>query len=158
METRVKKLIIGLALLAGCQKTVTTLPAPASRPGVTAGGAATGGTSPRAALDGFMAAVKAGDLQAMGTFWGTDQGPALTLMPQAEREERELIMVCYLKHDSYKVTDEQPGMDGKRVLSVTVTRKDLSRSTNFTMVAGPGARWYVLSMQMDPLRDLCAQR
>ncbi|HVB30434.1 MAG TPA: hypothetical protein VNE60_02790 [Gemmatimonadaceae bacterium] len=148
-----RKLIIGLALVAGCSSGGTMRGNPA--PLVPSND--TGALNPDAAVNQFMAAVKAEDLQAMGAIWGTPDGPARDQMSQDVLQQRELIMLCYLKHDSYKILGDAPSMDNTRALSVDVTRKERTHATTFTAVRGKNGRWYVEAVDIQPLTDFCAK-
>jgi hypothetical protein len=147
-ENRVKKLMLGLALLlaAGCRTTTTTTVPAAAAPR----------TGPRPALDAFLAAVRTQDLQAMSAAWGDKDGPVrdTNRLGRDEVEHRELIMMCYFKHDRYRVLSDQPAPGGERVLQVELTRGTLSRTTNFYLVSA-GDRWYVRTADMEPVKDLC---
>jgi len=145
----VRKLIIALVVLAACQRqVVVSSPAPST-------GAQTGASTAMSAVQSFMKAVENQDLQAMSTIWGTREGSVLETgtIPREEMERRELIMLCYLKHDRYRVLGDAPAPDGKRVVVTELTRGDLTRSTNFYVVSGPGGRWLVENVDLDPLRD-----
>jgi hypothetical protein len=139
----VRKLLIGLLLMAACTTRTTVSPP------VTVGAGTTG---PRPALDAFLAAIRAKDLQALGAVWGDKDGAIRDTkrITREEVEQRELILMCYFNHDAYKVR-------GERVMSVTLTRGTLSRTTNFYLVNG-GERWYVRSADMEPVRDLCSKK
>ncbi len=144
-----RKLLAGLLLIGACTTRTTTLPS-ASGPGA---------SSPRPALDAFLSAVKAQDLQAMSAVWGDKDGPVRDSkrMGRDEMERRELILMCYFKHDKYRVLGESPSADGERVLQVELTKGTMSRTTNFYATKG-GDRWYIRSAQMEPVRDLCTQK
>ena len=109
-----------------------------------------------------MAAAKSQDLQEMGLSWGTANGPALTDSENRDeketREQREIILMCYLKHDTYRVLGEAPAANAERVLAVELKYKDLTRSTNFTLTRGPKERWFVRQFDIEALRDICAKR
>jgi hypothetical protein len=121
------------------------------------GGALTGAPAPRTAVEQFLAAVRAQDLQAMSVVWGSEKGPARDLIERKELEKRELVMQCMLTHDRFRILSEAPGTDGKRVFRVELQRGTLTRSTNFTSVQGPSDRWYVETADLEPVRDLCRQ-
>lgn len=142
-----RKLLIGLLLTAAC--TSRTINVPANSP--------TNG--PRPALDAFLASVRAQDLQAMSSVWGDKDGPVRDSkkMGRDEVERRELILMCYFKHDKYRVLGEAPGTDGERVMQVELTKGTLRRTTNFYLTTD-GERWYVRNADMEPVRDLCADR
>jgi hypothetical protein len=153
----VRKLLVGLLLVVpyvtSCTSRATVVPA------TTRTGASTGASGPRPALDAFMAAIRARDLQALGAVWG-DKNGAIRDTKRISREEvekRELVLMCYFQHDSFKVLGEQPAAGGERVMEVTLTSGTLSRTTNFYLVQGAD-RWYVRNADMEPVRDLCGRR
>ncbi|MDQ3696921.1 MAG: hypothetical protein M3373_02695 [Gemmatimonadota bacterium] len=124
-------------------------------PTTAARGDATGAASPRAAVETFLNAVRAQDLQAMSVIWGTDKGPARDQMPRDELEKRELTMQCFLMHDSFRIVNDLPGTQGKRTLRVELTNASRNRETNFYAVRGPSDRWFVENVEIDPLKDFC---
>jgi hypothetical protein len=151
----VKKLIVSLSLavVAGCHSAPkSTAPTPVLS------GSQTGAPNAQAAVDGFLAAVKTQDLQAMGALWGGPDGPARDLMPREELEKRELIMTCYLKHDHYDIVGDAPNPGGSRAFVVSVSYKDLTRSTTVQVVQGPAQRWYVETVDVLKLTDICARK
>lgn len=146
-----KKLAIVLMLVvaAGCRRSVAVgSPAPGEP----------GAPTPRDAVDRFMAAASAQDLQAMSLIWGTSSGPTISTMEKDERDKREIIMMCYLKHNRYQIVGEAPGPSGERVFAMEVMFKDLTRRTTFKAVRGPSNRWYVREFDNDALRDICAKK
>ena len=145
-----RKLLIGLLLIAAaCTSRTTVTP-------VTVGAGATG---PRGALDSFLAAIRAKDLQALGAVWGDKNGAIRDTkrISREEVEQRELLLMCYFNHDSFKVLSDAPAAGGERVMSVSLTQGTLSRTTNFYLVSGKD-RWYVRSADVDPVRDLCSKK
>ena len=146
-----KKLAIVLLLVAACHRQIAV--------GSPTGPDTPGAATPRGAVEGFLTAAKAQDVQAMGLIWGTAEGPAITVMQNSvSREQKEIIMMCYLRHDSYQITGEQPATGGERAFDVEIKLKDLTRKTNFAVTRGPSDRWYVRQFDIEPLRDLCAQK
>jgi hypothetical protein len=107
----------------------------------------------------FMAAVKAQDLQALSFVWGGKDGPAITLgtMDREAMEKREIIMICHLTHDKFRITGESPAPNDQRNLTVEITRTrtNETRSTTFLTTPGPGKRWYVVQPDLNPLKDFC---
>jgi hypothetical protein len=151
----VRKLLMGLLVAAAaCTTRTTTLPSPATPAPVVAAP-----TAPRPALDAFLAAVKAQDLQAMSNIWGDKDGSVRESgkMGREEIERREIILMCYFKHDKYRVLGDSPSVDGERILQVELTKGTLSRTTNFYLATN-GTRWFVRSADMDPVRDLCVEK
>ena len=114
-----------------------------------------GAATPRAAVDRFLAAVRAQDLQAMSVIWGTASGPARDQMTQDVLEKRELIMQCYLLHDRARVVREEPDEGGRRDFVVELTKGSLVRTTTFHAVLGPRDRWFIENVDLDPVKDLC---
>jgi len=155
----VRKLLIGLLVAIGaCTTRTTSIPAtttPTPAPTTSTAGQQT----PRQALASFLAAANAQDLQAMSGVWGDKDGSVRSSakMGREEIEKREIIMMCYLKHDKYRVVSDNPAVDNERVLGVELTKGKLSRTANFNM-ATDGTRWYVRSADLEALRDLCVDR
>ena len=151
-----RKLLIGLLVVVGACTTRTTVipatPSPATTSSV-------GQRSPREALATFLSAANAQDLQAMSAVWGDKDGSVRSSgkMGREEIEKREIIMMCYLRHDKYRVVSDAPSVDNERVLGVELTKGRLSRTSNFNL-ATDGSRWYVRSANLEALRDLCAEK
>ena len=153
-----KKLLLTSLLLASACKSRTTevmVPAPAPVAASNAPGAATA----RAALDAFIGAVRAQDLQAMSAIWGNKDGPARDskVFSREEMEQRELYLVRCLKHDRFRVLGESPAADNERVFSVELVRGTLTRVTDFYTARGAD-RWYVRTANMESVRDLCSMK
>ncbi len=151
-----KKLIIAVALLSACSSAPPAKPAPAPAPVIS--GNQTGAADPVAAITAFLAAAKQQDIQALGALWGDTQGPARDRMDRAEAEKRELIMICYLKHDRYDIAGDAPNPGGTRAIVVNMTLGNLTRSANFNVVQGPSRRWYVQDVDLKSLQDFCSRR
>ncbi|HEV7994179.1 MAG TPA: hypothetical protein VGP25_20305 [Gemmatimonadaceae bacterium] len=141
-----RKLLIGLLLIVACTSRTTVTP-------VTVGSGATG---PRSALDAFLAAVRAKDLQQLGAVWGDKEGAIRDSkrISRDDLEKRELLLMCYFGHETYKVLSDAPAVGGERVMSVSLTKGTLTRTTNFYLVGGSD-RWYVRTADIEPVRDLC---
>jgi hypothetical protein len=150
----VKKLAILLLVVAAasCRRQVVVASVPPGDPN------APGAATPREAAQRFMSAAKAQDLQAMSMIWGTSAGPARATMGQQEIEQREVVMIGCLKHDTYRVVSEGPAASRERVLAVEIKFKDLTRSTNFYATPGPSNRWFVRTFDLESLRDICVRR
>ena len=142
-----KLLLLGLLMAGACATRTVTIPETSATQG------------PRPALAEFLASVRSQDLQAMSGAWGDKDGSVRDSkkMSRSEMEQRELLLMCYFKHDSYRVLGESPGQDGERILSVELTKGTLARTTNFFLVKGAD-RWYVRSADIEPVRDLCGDR
>jgi hypothetical protein len=126
-------------------------------PAVAPSGNTTGATDPRAAVLAFLDAAKNQDLQALAAVWGSSEGSVRDTgaIPRDEMEKRELVMMCYLTHDSHQILSEAPAANSERVIAAQLRRGNLARTANFFAVAGPGGRWYVRAFDMESLTDLC---
>jgi hypothetical protein len=143
----VRKLLIGLLLAAACRSHTAEIPPTSQEAG------------PRPALAAFLGAVRSSDLQAMSGVWGDKNGPVRDSrkMSREDMERRELIMMCYFRHDKYRILGESPGPDSERIFQVELTKGTLRRTTNFYVTQG-GDRWYVRFADMEPVKDLCADK
>lgn len=137
--------VAGLLLLAACSRATT----------VGDSGQLTGAPTPQLAVEQFLRAVNAKDLQAMSTVFGTKDGPARATMDRTELEKREIILACYFNHDTNRVLGENSGRDSHREVRVELTKGNLRRETTFYAVKGPGGRWYVDNMDIASVRDFC---
>jgi len=142
-----KLLLMGLLMAGACTTRAVTVPESSATQG------------PRPALAEFLASVRSQDLQAMSGAWGDRDGAVRDnkKMSREEMEQRELLLMCYFRHDNYRVVGESPGIDGERVMNVALTKGTLTRTTNFYLTKGRD-RWFVRSADIEPVRDLCADR
>jgi hypothetical protein len=123
-------------------------------------GSITGAASARAAVLAFLDAGKNQDLQALSAVWGSSEGSVRDVgaIPRDEMEKRELVMLCYLSHDSHQIVSDAPATNNERVLTAQLKHGSLTRSANFYAVAGPDGRWYVRTFDMEALTDLCRSK
>ena len=147
-----KLLLIGLLFGGACQTRTIEVPAPGPVSAPTAAG-------PRPALDAFLSAIRAQDLQALAVAWGDKNGPVRDskVFAREEMEQRELILIRCFKHDRARVISEAPAPDGQRDFQVELVRGTVTRVTDFFTVKGPD-RWYVRSGNMDAVKDLCSTK
>jgi hypothetical protein len=138
--------IAGLFLLAACSSATQKMGS---------NGQVTGAPSAQLAVNQFLQAVNAKDLQAMSTVFGTRDGPARETMDRTELEKREVILACYFNHDTARILGEQSGTQGHREIRVQLNKGNLSRETTFYAIKGPGGRWYVDNMDIAAVRDFC---
>ena len=144
-----KLLVLLLALVAACR------PAP---PTTTPSGALYGSASPRAAVEAFLAGIRAGDLQAISAVWGTERGPLVTAgdITRDEIEKRELIMICYFRHDEARILEQAAsGQPDRPAFRVELKRGNLTRIPTFTTAQGPQGRWFVADADVQAVRDFC---
>jgi len=159
----VKKFLVLVLAVAACAPKVTTTtttapvgpaPAPAPAPAPRASNE-TGGATARSAVEQFLVAVHAQDIQAMSVLFGTKNGPSRDQMGREELEKRLVILQCYFDHDKFRVLGESPGESGHRIVEVELTKSGVTRSPAFYAVPGPGNRWYVDNMEIAAVRDFC---
>jgi hypothetical protein len=156
-----KKSLVLLFVLTACGPKVTsttttapvgstTAPAPVAAPSNV-----TGGASARSAVEQFLNAVRAQDIQAMSVIFGTDRGPSRDNMNREELERRLVILQCYFNHDKFRILGETPGEGGHRVVQVEITKSGVNRTPSFYAIMGPSSRWYVDNMEIAAVRDFC---
>jgi len=114
-------------------------------------------TSGREAIAAFLAAAKAQNLPGMSAVWGTNQGPAVAHLKADEAEKRLIIMQCLVTHDQWTFAEERARlvMGGRQEYLVRLRLRETTVQTTFTAIEGPGRRWYVETIDLAPLRDLC---
>lgn len=123
-------------------------------------GAATGAVDARTAVLGFITAGQTKDLQTMSALWGSVDGAVrnTNIMTREDMERRELIMMCYLDHETHQILNESPSENDERKFTVEFRRGPLTRTTNFFAVAGPAGRWYVREFDIEALAEFCRTR
>jgi hypothetical protein len=138
--------VAGLIFLAACASGPQT---------VRNDGSLTGGATPQLAVDMFLKAANEKDIQAMGTVFGTKDGPARETLDRTELEKRLIILACYFNHDSARTLGEDRGTQDHREVRVELKKGNLTRQTTFYTIQGPGRRWYVDNMDIAAVRDFC---
>ena len=109
------------------------------------------------AVEQFLTAVRAQDIQAMSVVFGTSHGPSRDNMDRGELEKRLIILQCYFNHDQYRILNENPGEDNHRVFTVELTRNRRTKMPHFYTVRGPGGRWFVDNMEIAAVREFCRE-
>jgi hypothetical protein len=156
VEKRVKKLLLALVVLSACTRATTTTTTDAG--GVrttTSNSQLVGASSPRMAVEQFLAAVNAQDLQAMSVVFGTSHGPSRDNMDREQLDKRLIILQCYFYHDKFRILGDNAGEGGERVFNVELTRGRLTRTPRFYTIEGPNARWFVDNMEISAVREFC---
>lgn len=149
--------LASITLVSACATSPSKATSVAPMPAVAPAGNTTGAADARGAVLAFLDAAKSQDLQALAAVWGTTEGSVRDTgtIPRDEMEKRELVMMCYLTHDSHQILSEAPAANSERVVAAQLRRGNLARTANFFAVAGPGGRWYVRAFDMESLTDLC---
>lgn len=134
--------VLMLVLLAGCRRAV--------------GGPEPGAAASQMAVQQFLNASKAGDLQAMSAVFGNDVSPLRERAGRDEVEKRMMIMVCHLKHDEARIGPPQAGQNGRTQHRVELTQGSKSASPLFTTVRNAKTgRWFVEEFDLAAVRDFC---
>ncbi|MEO8575469.1 MAG: hypothetical protein ABI556_02155 [Gemmatimonadales bacterium] len=163
-----KRSLIALVFVTACSHpatTTTTTTAPIGAPGAGTAPAtstpprtidqAPGAATPRLAVENFLNAVHAQDIQAMSGIFGTNRGPSRDNMNREELEKRLIILQCYFNHDKFRIVSESPGEGGHRIVATELTRGTNNRTPRFYVIPGPANRYYVDNMEIAAVRDFC---
>lgn len=143
--------VVALAV-AGCR----TAPAPSPVPG--APPATAGAASPRAAAERFLQTIRDQDIQATSNIWGSERGPARSIIgDRSELEKRIIVLQCNMQHDKFRILSDLPGdKSTTRTLRVELSRGTLSATTTMSAVQAPDGRWYINDPDIRPLKGFCA--
>ena len=147
---RIVGALIALAAFAACKSA-------SSGNGAGANGGEPGAPSPRVAVERFLAAVRAQDLQAMSMVWGTKSGPARDNIQREQLEKREVIMTQCLANDSASFVEDSPGLGGDHLVHFVLYRGPVTRSTAFTTQSDGSARWYVKEIDLKGVHSCTAE-
>jgi hypothetical protein len=139
-EPRVRRLAVILVLAAACH----TAPV---------GNSLGGAESPRAAVEKYLAAARAQDLQALGVVWGDEKGPTRDRIPRTQLDQLELIHICLLKHDQARISEPSQSVGGRFTMQVDLTQGQLKANVKFTAAKGPSDRWYVQDFDSQLLQN-----
>jgi hypothetical protein len=113
----------------------------------------TGAATPRAAVDRFLAAARAQDIQALTAVFGNERGALREQSDRSTMEKQALIMLQCLRHDQESISEPRRAEAGHQNFMVTLTQGKLSGTALFTVTRGPGDRWFVLSFDIVSLQN-----
>ena len=148
-----KRSILLLVLAAACRTAPAGTPSPSgTAPSGTSSGAA-GASSPRGALDLFLSAAKAQDLQALSSVWGDENGAARDRNPRREFEQSQLVLLCLVHHDQAKVGDLRQAENGRFVTTVDMVQGTAKATVPYTLAHTPSGRWFVQSVDTKLLQN-----
>lgn len=154
-EMRVRK-IVGSVLVVvatlGLPACRSAAPAPSSAPVAQAG---PGAGTPSGAVEGFLEAARATDVPTMTRLFGTSGGPITEREGAEAVEKRMRALACYLTHDTARILENVPGVGQGRAIAVELKQRELTRRTRFSVVPGPGGRWFVEQFDINTLSDFC---
>jgi len=137
----VRRIAVLLVLVSAC-RTVTV-----------SDNSLTGAVSPRAAIDRFLGAARAQDIQALGAEFGDSKGALREHSDRAMTERRLLIMLQCLRHDKAVVSGPERGEGGAQLFSVDFTQGALAATVKFRVVKGPSDRWFVEEFEIVALQN-----
>jgi hypothetical protein len=108
--------------------------------------------SVNAALDQFLAAVKANDLSRMGTLWGTDRGPAVQWMKSRELRQRLTVIQKYLDHAGYRIIEGPlavPNRSDLRSYRVDLQRSGCNQAVPIDVIHTRSGGWLVYDVHLE---------
>ena len=139
---RVLSSLLVLVAIFGCHRTV--------------GGPEAGALSSTAAVEQYLSAAKAQDLQALSAVWGNAEAPVRDREDRQQLERRLLIITCHLRHDGSRIGAAQPGASGKLLHRVELTQGDKKASPMFTTVRNTKTgRWFVEDFDFKSTASFC---
>lgn len=145
----------------GCTRTIqsteTSIPGVIAPSGVGGAGDAVGAANGKAAVEGFLTAVKAQDLQTMSAIWGTAKGPARDQLKRDDLEKRLIIMQCALTHDKWVFLEDRPRLQtgGRQEFQLELTQGPRTAKTTILTVSGPAGKWFVEDINLLPMKEFC---
>ncbi len=119
---------------------------------------ATGAPNAHAAVRAFLDAGRAQDLQALSAVWGSANGPLRNMITHDQLEKRELIIMCFLKHDTDSIGTPSASIGNRMLFPATLSQGGTSRTTTITAILGPSSRWYVETIDLPKIEALCQRQ
>ena len=152
----VASLLLSSACARQAVSTEMSLPG-AATPSAGSAPGTVGAASGRGAVEAFLKAVSAQDLQAMSGLWGNAKGLARDQLKREELEKRLIIMQCLMQHDRFRFPEDGPRLQtgGRQEHLVELTKGTFTARTTMITVTGPGGRWLVEDVDVTKLRDFC---
>jgi len=148
-ESPVKRTILLLLAVTACHSAPAATPTPAAAPNLP------GAAAPKQAVDRFIQAAKSQDLQELAVAWGTSKGPARDQFERTELEKRLIMMQGCYDVDKYRIVDEQPADNGRRILRVELTKGPTTKTARFTTEKSSANRWFVQDADFAAVTALC---
>ena len=107
------------------------------------------------AIDNFLAAVKAKDLDRMGQLWGNQKGPKASQTPDKDREQlrqRLVVMQKMLDNKGYRIVEGPlPSSAGgdMRMFRVELDRGNCKKVVPFDVVQAHQGGWLVYDPHLE---------
>lgn len=106
-------------------------------------------TSGNEAVRSFMQAVADSNVEKMASLWGTANGPASKTNQPSDWQRRIAIMQAYLRHQSFRITSDQPeAAENRRALQVEIKRDTCTWTVPFVAVRVPNGSWLVTQIDL----------
>lgn len=106
----------------------------------------------QATVDGFLAAVKANDINRMAQLWGTDKGPAASTMDPTELTQRLSVIQKYLAHTGYRIVDgptSVPASPRLRTYRIELQRSNCTRVLPMDLIFSRTGSWVVYDVHLE---------
>jgi hypothetical protein len=135
---------LAAAAIAACSASV---PPPPAGPGE---------LEPASAVERFLHLASLPDYLEMGWIFGTRDGPILRRDPAPQVERRMYAIAHLLAHDHFAIRSQAPvpgRVGGAMQLEVALTRHGHEYLVPFTVVRGPGQRWFVEQVMLEAITD-----
>lgn len=133
-----RHLVIGLLVLsAACGgRRTSTVPAP---------------STPDQAVEQFLSAVNASDIDQMANYWGDERGPESVTrrFSDSERRQRLQIMQRMLRTDNHMITATDATDPAKRIVTVAMTQGSRRFAVPFTVVPVRSGGWLIREIGLD---------
>jgi len=105
------------------------------------------------ALEAFLSAIRARDIQKLAVAWGDEKGSVLNKWPANDLQQRGAILLRFLSHHSSEILSEGEATANARTFKVALKNGEKTFATDFSVVRGSLGRWYVQKFDMIPLRE-----
>ncbi len=129
--------VAALGLLLGCAgRSADVGPSPAS---------------PEAAIELFLDAANASDLDRMADLWGDERGPssATNRIPRDQRAQRLAIMQRLLRNDGRRLVSSENTLPAAPVRNYELTQGSRRFTVPFTCVPSPHGGWLIREIGLD---------
>jgi hypothetical protein len=153
MKTGMLVLVVISSVAVACHRSPILQSATATTP---SRGIITGAADPLSALQGFLDAAKAQNIQGISAYWGDKDGTVRGRLDKTAEEQREIIMTRCLRHDRANIVGDAPGLGGGRTYAVILSRGSKTATANFDVVPARDSRWYVQGTDLAKLGDYCS--
>ena len=113
-----------------------------------------GAANPTTALERFLFLANAEEYGQMSWLFGTREGAFANGIPREEAETRMFLLSCLLRHDQFAIRSERPlpGSGGEALrYEVELSKPGWEGAVPFTVVQGPGQRWFIEQVGLDVL-------